>query len=73
MGVSLGDQQITDLDYADDIALVSDEHDLQVFVDKVIFFGNLVGLKINPDKSKMMLFCSLLPRIVINGLQFERI
>ena len=41
VGVSLGDQQITDLDYADDIALLSEsEHNLQVFVDKVIFFGN---------------------------------
>ena len=70
----LGDQQITVLDYADDIAVLSEsEHDLQVFVDKVIFFGNLVALKINPDKSKVMSFCSLPPRIIINGLQLESV
>ena len=74
VGISVGDQQITDLDYADDIALLSEsEHDLQVFVGKVIFFGNLVGLRINPNKSKVMSFCSRPPRIIINGLQLERV
>ena len=53
VGISLGDHQITDLDYADDISLFADnEADLQFFVVQVVFFGAMVGLSINPDKTK---------------------
>ena len=58
VGVSLGGHQITDLDYADDIALLaSNVIDIQHFVNKVAFFGNLVGLKINSSKTKVMHLC----------------
>jgi hypothetical protein len=74
IGISLGDQQITDLDYADDIVLFSEKNsDLQAFVDKVSFFGNMVGLKINPDKSKTMSFCSAPPDITIDGVRLEKV
>ena len=44
VGISLGSHVITDLDYADDIALLADsEADLQFFVDQVFSFGSTLG------------------------------
>jgi hypothetical protein len=74
IGISLGDREITDLDYADDIALLADNaNDLQYFVDQVVFFGSMLGLHINPDKSKILTVCSQPSRILIQGVEIENV
>ncbi|KAA3669782.1 uncharacterized protein DEA37_0001131, partial [Paragonimus westermani] len=74
IGVSLGSHQVTDLDYADDIALLAEtEADLQFFADQVVLFGAMLGLKINPDKSKVMAICSPVPHISISGVDLENV
>jgi hypothetical protein len=45
---------IVELSGKSDIALLADNaNDLQYFVDQVVFFGSMLGLHINPDKSKI--------------------
>ena len=44
VGVSLRDHRVTDLDYADDIALLTEnEADMQFFVDRIVHFGGMIG------------------------------
>ena len=73
VGISTGDKLITDLDYADDIALLADnETDLQFFVDQVVLFGAMLGLKINPDKTKMMAVNTPgIPKVTVQGVDVE--
>ena len=72
VGISVGGRQITDLDYADDLALFADNAaDLQFFVDQIVFFGAMVGLKINPEKSKVLTVCAPASRISIQGIDVE--
>ena len=67
VGISLGSHEITDLDYADDIALLANnESDLQFFVDQVVMFGSMLGLAINADKTEVMSICSLPLKICIS-------
>ena len=61
VGISVGGHQITDLDYADDIALLADnETDLQFFVDQIIVFGKIASIRIN-----------LAPKIIIQGVDIK--
>jgi hypothetical protein len=53
VGVSCGNTCITDLAYADDIALLADnENSLQHFTQKVRNFGQIIGLTLNVAKCK---------------------
>ena len=75
VGIPVGSRHLTDLDYADDIALLADnEADLQFFIDQVVFFAGMVGLKINADKTKMMSICSpVVPKITVEGVEVENV
>ena len=74
VGITLGGLKITDLDYADDIALLADcETDMQFFLDQVIYCGKMVGLQIDPDKSKIMNILSPAPRIIAQGIEIESV
>ena len=75
VGISIGNRKVTDLDYADDIALLTDnEAALQSFVDQVVFFGAMLGLKINADKTKVMAACTTVaPRINVQGTDVESV
>jgi len=75
VGISLGNKVVTDFDYADDIALMAgNESDMQFFVDKICFFGKMVGLCINPDKSKVMSICTIAPcKISVYGSELENV
>ena len=46
---------MTDLDYADDIALISSSHaELQAALDRIATFSSMVGMKINSAKTKIL-------------------
>ena len=69
IGLPVNSCSITDLDYADDIALLAEnEVDMQFFVNKVAFFGAMVGLRISPTKSKVLSSCVALPSITVDGV-----
>ena len=74
VGVSLDSQRVADLDYADDIALLTEnEADLQFFADQIVRYGAMIGLRINSDKSKVIALCSPVPHIGINGVDLENV
>jgi hypothetical protein len=65
---------VTDLDYADDIALLADNaDDLQFFVDQVVSFGAILGLQLNPSKCKVMNTCAHPTHIVIQDVEIENV
>jgi hypothetical protein len=46
--------QVTDIDYADDVAITEDDLlKAQMMIDKVSYYYAIVGLKINPTKTKV--------------------
>ena len=60
-------QKLRDLDFADDIALISQSrHGLQVATDKVEEIGNSIGLKVSYKKSKVMSVGGQRPFIPVN-------
>jgi hypothetical protein len=63
-----------DLDCADDIALLADNvNHLQYFVDHVVFFGSMLGLHVNPDKSIILKVSSRPARIIIQDVEIENV
>ncbi|KAK2713822.1 hypothetical protein QYM36_009640 [Artemia franciscana] len=47
---------LTDLDYADDVGLLSDPVEAQNMLDNVVAWANLIGLKVSTEKTKFMAF-----------------
>ena len=46
---------VTDIDYADDFAVAEDDLlKAQMMMDKVQYYSAMVGLRINPRKTKLM-------------------
>ena len=65
---------ITDLGYADDLALLSqDETSMQFFLDSVVYFGSQVGLIVNPSKCKVLHSSVTCPNLLINGNALENV
>ena len=74
IGFPVSQNHITDLAYADDIALLShDESSMQFFLDSVIFFGSQVGLAVNPSKCKVLYSSIACPNISVNGNVLENV
>jgi hypothetical protein len=67
-----GDMGITDLDYADDIAVVAEcPVQLQTMLDRIMEFGARVGLAINAAKTKVLVSGAAPPAILANGAALE--
>ena len=65
---------LTDLDYADDIGLLSDPEHAQKMLDDIIECSSLIGLKVSAEKSKFMVMN--LPTqlfLSVNLTQLERV
>jgi hypothetical protein len=56
--VSLGDYRVTDL---------------QFFVDRIVHFGGMLGLLINPDKCKVLCVCLAPSKINVGGVELENV
>jgi exonuclease III len=73
-GVILSDScRLADVEYADDIATLSeDAASAQKLLDCISHNASLLGLKIKPEKSKVM-YCHINaePRLTVNGTQLE--
>lgn len=75
-GVAVGENDyITDLDYADDVALLAEsERDLQAALDRIHMVAEGVGLKINPKKTKCLVAPAGTPcSLSLNGEQIEQV
>lgn len=69
---AMGKRTVADLDYADDIALVSDDaQKLQRLVDQLSAYGAEVGLQISSKKTKICHSNCPPPVILLNGEQLE--
>jgi hypothetical protein len=67
-----GDMGITDLDYADDIAVMADcPVQLQTMLSRIIEYGARVGLVINAAKTKVLVSDAPPPVITANGAPLE--
>ena len=54
-GVQIGQNlSLTDLDYADDVGLLSDPVEAQNMLDNVVAWADLIGLKVSTEKTKFM-------------------
>ena len=72
-GVLVENTRITDLDYADDIALLADNAtDMQRMMDRLDMFARQVGLHISAEKTKVMRTASFEPvPILLQGNPLE--
>ncbi|XGW33824.1 hypothetical protein V3C99_017911 [Haemonchus contortus] len=63
----LNDERLTDLDFADDIALMAEAKDgLQKVTDALNEEASMIGLRINASKSKAMSIGQACPQVNIN-------
>lgn len=75
-GADIGDgRKITDLTFADDIALIAESQvQLQDMLNRIVVTASKVGLIISAEKTKIMHCCSSLPIVVkLDGKQLEQI
>ncbi|KAK2701591.1 hypothetical protein QYM36_019768, partial [Artemia franciscana] len=66
---------LTDLDYADDVGLLSDPVEAQNMLDSVVAWAVLIGLKVSTEKTKFMAInhdTGLFP-LTINQVQLEKV
>jgi len=74
VGVSLGDHRITDLDYADDIALLQRMRQIcSSLLIRLCNFGGMLELLINPDKCKVLCVCLAPSNINVSGVELENV
>ena len=72
-GIQWGDRKLGDFDFGDDVALVSQSmEEIQKLTDDLGELGSRVGLVINKDKTKSMVFGnSQTSNVIINGESME--
>lgn len=69
-----GGGRISDLDYADDLAIFAEsETSLQEMLDRICFEGSKVGLRINAAKTKVLSSCCPPPKITIGADTLENV
>ena len=74
IGFKVNDSLITDLDYADDIALFcKTESEMQIFIDRVSYHSSTVGLVLNPTKCKVLSSCLPSVSLNLNGFLLENV
>ena len=67
-----GNGDITDFDYADDIALVAEDPAvMQEMLNRIVSFGARVGLTINAAKTKVLASCCPAPILTVGGTQLD--
>ena len=55
-GVQIGKNlSVTDVDYADDVQLLSDPEHAQKMLDDIVEWSNLIGLEVSAEKIKFMI------------------
>jgi hypothetical protein len=70
----VGDKILEDLDFADDIALLSSSHaDLQEKTEKLQFYSDQLGLQINSSKTKIMDYTETTSTIILNNNKLEKV
>ena len=67
------DKSLEDLDFADDIVLLSASHeDLQEKTEKLQFYSEQLGLQINTSKTKIMEYTQKTSSIILNNNALEK-
>ena len=55
-GAQIGENlSLTNLDYADDVEILSDAEHAQKMLDNIVEWSNLIGLKVSTEKTKFMI------------------
>ena len=73
-GFRIGGRNISNLRYADDIVLIATSPDeLQELLDRIVTAGAEYGLKINVDKTKVMIVNAENASLKVNGEPLERV
>ena len=70
----MDDKSLEDLDFADDIVLLSASHeDLQEKTEKLKFYSEQLGLQINTSKTKIMDYTQKTSSIILNNNALEKV